>query len=46
MQTEIDACSTVDEVYAILQKYPRQDVPREALSSGYDTSEIGANIPL
>ena len=46
MQTEIDACSTVDEVYAILQKYPRQDVPREALSSGYDTTEIGANIPL
>ena len=46
MQTEIDACSTVDEIYAILQKYPRQDVPREALSSGYDTTEIGANIPL
>ena len=46
MQTEIDACSTVDEVYAILQKYPRQDVPQEALQSGYDTTEIGANIPL
>ena len=46
MQTEIDACSTVDEVYAILQKYPRQDVPIEALSSGYDTTEIGVNIPL
>ena len=46
MQTEIDACSTVDEVYAILEKYPRQDVPQEALPSGYDTTEIGANIPL
>ena len=46
MQTEIDACSTVDEVYAILQKYPRQDVPIEALPSGYDTTEIGLNIPL
>tara|TARA_B100000579_G_scaffold166201_1_gene135007 strand:- start:1601 stop:2224 length:624 start_codon:yes stop_codon:yes gene_type:complete len=46
MQTEIDACSTVDEVYAILQKYPRQDVPPEALPSGYDTTEIGVNIPL
>ena len=46
MQTEIDAFSTVDEVYAILQKYPRQDVPIEALPSGYDTTEIGLNIPL
>ena len=46
MQTEINACSTVDEVYAILQKYPRQDVPIEALPSGYDTTEIGLNIPL
>ena len=46
MQTEIDACSTVDEVYAILQKYPRQDVPPEAVPSGYDTTEVGFNIPL
>ena len=46
MQTEIDACSTVDEVYAILQKYPRQDVPPEALPSGYDNTEVGFNIPL
>ena len=46
MQTEIDACSTVDEVYAILQKYPRQDVPPEAVPSGYDITEVGFNIPL
>ena len=46
MQTEIDACSTVDEVYAILEKYPRQDVPPEAVPSGYDITEVGFNIPL
>ena len=46
MQTEIDDASTIDEIYAILEKYPRQDVPREALPSGYDTTEIGPNIPL
>ena len=46
MQTEIDACSTVDEVYAILEKYPRQDVPPEAVPSGYDNAEVGFNIPL
>ena len=46
MQTEIDACSTVDEIHAILQKYPRQDVPPEAVPSGYDTTEVGFNIPL
>ena len=46
MQTEIDACSTVDEVYAILEKYPRQDVPPEALPSGYDDTQVGLNIPL
>jgi len=46
MQTEINACSTVDEVYAILEKYPRQDVPPEALLSGYDDTQVGLNIPL
>ena len=46
MQTEINACSTVDEVYAILEKYPRQDVPPEALPSGYDDTQVGLNIPL
>ena len=46
MQTEIDNASTVDEVYAILQKYPRQDVPPEAVPSGYDITEVGFNIPL
>ena len=46
MQTEIDACSTVDEVYAILEKYPRQDVPPEAVPSGYDHTQVGFNIPL
>ena len=46
MQTEIDACSTVDEVYAILEKYPRQDVPPEAVPSGYDVAQVGFNIPL
>ncbi len=30
MQTEIDACSTVDEIYAILQKYPSRPIPPEA----------------
>ena len=37
MQTEIDACSTVDEIYAILQKYPSLPKPKEAKSSGYTT---------
>ena len=46
MQTEIDACSTIDEIHAILQKYPRQNVPPEALPSGYDDTPVGANIPL
>ena len=46
MQTEINACSTVDEVYAILEKYPRQDVPPEAVPSGYDNTQVGFNIPL
>ena len=46
MQTEIDACSTIDEIHAILQKYPRQNVPPEALPSGYDATPIGPNIPL
>ena len=38
MQTEIDACSTVDEIYAILQKYPSRPKPLEADLSQYDTS--------
>ena len=46
MQTEIDACSTIDEIHAILQKYPRQNVPPEALPSGYDCTQVGPNIPL
>ena len=46
MQTEIDNASTVDEVYAILQKYPSQDVPPEAVPSGYDHTRVGFNIPL
>ena len=37
MQTEIDACSTVDQIYAILQKYPSLPKPKEAKSSGYTT---------
>ena len=36
MQTEIDDASTIDEIYAILQKYPSLLVPKEALDSGYD----------
>ena len=40
MQTEIDACSTVDEIYAILQKYPSLLIPKEALDSGYDTTRF------
>tara|TARA_B100001250_G_scaffold412550_1_gene444064 strand:+ start:451 stop:1059 length:609 start_codon:yes stop_codon:yes gene_type:complete len=44
MQTEIDACSTVDEVYAILQKYPALEKPIEADSSGFDRTEVGPNI--
>ena len=46
MQTEIDACSTIDEIHAILQKYPRQNVPPEALPSNYDCTQVGPNIPL
>ena len=46
MQTEIDACSTVDEVYAILEKYPSKPRPPEALPSGYDCTQVGPNIPL
>jgi len=44
MQTEIDACSTVDEVYAILQKYPTLQKPIEAHPSGFDTTMVGPNI--
>ena len=35
MQTEIDNASTIDELYAILQKYPRIPRPPEAHQSGY-----------
>ena len=40
MQTEINACSTVDEVYAILQKYPSVSSPDTAHYSGYDHEPI------
>tara|TARA_B100001250_G_scaffold101486_1_gene85297 strand:+ start:454 stop:1062 length:609 start_codon:yes stop_codon:yes gene_type:complete len=40
MQTEIDDASTIDELYAILQKYPSRPIPREALESGYDRTPI------
>ena len=40
MQTEIDDASTIDEIYAILQKYPSLLVPKEALDSGYDRTEV------
>ena len=35
MQTEIDDASTIDEIYAILEKYPSLRKPSEALESGY-----------
>lgn len=35
MQTEIDDASTIDELYAILQKYPSFPKPLEAHESGY-----------
>ena len=35
MQTEIDACSTVDEIYAILEKYPHKPRPPEARVENY-----------
>ena len=44
MQSEIDACSTVDEVYAILQKYPKRAIPRQALESGYDRTPVYPHI--
>ena len=40
MQTEIDDASTIDEIYAILQKYPQVVRPPEALDSGYDNTEV------
>jgi len=40
MQTEIDNASTVDEIYAILQKYPSRPKPPEARGSGYNTEPI------
>tara|TARA_B100000902_G_scaffold396199_1_gene456592 strand:- start:562 stop:1155 length:594 start_codon:yes stop_codon:yes gene_type:complete len=40
MQTEIDDASTIDEIYAILQKYPTKPIPKEALESGYDTTRF------
>ena len=36
MQTEIDAASTIDELYAIMEKYPSLPKPREAEESGYE----------
>ena len=36
MQTEIDAASTIDELYAIMEKYPRQIIPPEAKNSGFE----------
>ncbi len=44
MQSEIDACSTVDEIYAILQKYPKRAIPRQALESGYDRTPVYPHI--
>jgi len=35
METEIDACSTVDEIYAILEKYPSLPKPPEARLENY-----------
>ena len=36
MQTEIDAASTIDELYAIMEKYPSLPKPLEAEESGYE----------
>ena len=36
MQTEIDNASTIDALYAIMDKYPSQTVPPEALDSGFE----------
>ena len=35
MQTEIDDASTIDEIYAILQKYPSKPRPPEARPENY-----------
>ena len=40
MQTEIDDASTIDEIYAILQKYPSRLIPKEALESGYERTRV------
>ena len=40
MQTEIDGASTIDEIYAILQKYPSVSSPDTAHYSGYDHEPI------
>ena len=44
MQTEIDDASTIDEIYAILQKYPKRAIPRQALESGYDRTPVYPHI--
>ena len=44
-QTERNACSTVAEVYGILQKYPALQKPPEANESGFDRTRVGPNIP-
>ena len=36
MQTEIDNASTIDALYAIMDKYPSQTVPPVALDSGFE----------
>ena len=40
MQTEIDNASTIDEIHAILQKYPKQQRPPEADPNGFEQGGI------
>jgi len=40
MQTEIDDASTINEIYAILQKYPKQKRPPEATQDGFELGGI------
>ena len=40
MQTEIDNASTIDEIHAILQKYPKQQRPPEAFPDGFQEGGI------
>ena len=42
MQTEIDAASTIDELYAIMEKYPSFPRPPEAEDSGYERWSLEA----